>query len=898
MKARQSLAARLSSLVSSFSFLIFWRRKRTQRDFSEELQAHLALETDRLREEGMSEEEASAAARRNLGNITQARERFYESHRWLWLDSLWQDLRFGLRQLRRNPGFTAVAVVTLALGIGANTGIFSVVNAVLLRPLPFFEPERLISIISAQVPRMRGREASYPDVLDWRTRNHVFSQIAVFRTENFTLTGKGEPEHVPGAVVSANLFSVLRVIPSLGRSFLPEENKPGAVNGTNAAILSYGFWRQQFGSDKHIVGRRIDLGGRPFTIVGVAPAGFQFPIQTEPVDLWTTMAVDMRSGGNGMAAERGAHYLDVIARLKPGVTVAQAQGEMSAIVSTMNRDHPENHPRAARVVPLLNGLAGPARPALLILLAAVGCLLLVACANVANLLLARAAARQKEMSIRAALGASRGRMIRQVLTESVLLSFFGGMLGLVVGMRGVDVLIRLVPVNIPRLSQVGFDCRVLIFTAAASLVTGILFGMAPAFSRSRFALSESLKESGRGASGGLHRTHTHAALVIGEIAMALVLLTAAGLLIRSFLSLEQVDPGFDPHHVLSVRLDSPPHVPHARQFSFFSQVLERVRALPGVRSASGIFGLPFSEVDANTGFEIEGHPVAEANRPVTSYMAVAPGYFRTLGIPLRKGHDFTPDDDLAAPPVAIINETLAKRFFPGEDPIGHRIQPGISNGYGNKEPWREIVGVVGDVKLHSLAAGPEPECYVPLAQSPIGLMTLVIRTGGDPLQVVPAVRTVIDSANKDAAAYNIKTLDELLAGSVAQPRFVTLLLGAFAALALLLAAVGLYGLIAYSVARRTHEIGIRMALGAQKRDVLRLVVGQGMILTLIGVGIGIIGALGLTRFLSSLLYGVKPTDPVTFVAVSLILTAVALLACYIPARRAMKIDPMEALRYE
>lgn len=879
-------------------FLALFRRGRLERELDEDIQAHLEMLVAENIQQGMTPEEARYAARRSFGGVEQTKET-YRSHRSLQsLETLVQDLRYGLRQLRRNPGFAAVAVVTLALGIGANTAIFSAVNAVLLRPLPFFQPERLVSVISAQIPRMRGREASYPDVLDWRARNHVFGQMAVFRTENFTLTGMGEPEHVPGAVVSANLFSTLGVAPVLGRSFVPEDDRPGSANGTNTVILSHGFWQQEFGSDLQVVGRRIDLDGRLYTIVGVAPSGFQFPIQSEPVALWTTIAVDMPHGGNGMAAERGAHYLDVIARLKSGVSIAQAQGEMRVIVRTMNKEHPNIHPRAARIMPLLDGLAGPARPALLILLGAVGCLLLVACANVANLLLARAATRQREMSIRAALGASRGRVIRQLLTESVLLSLTGGALGLLVGLRGVNVLIRIIPVDIPRLSQAGLDGRVLVFTAAVSLLTGILFGLAPAFSRSEFALSESLKESGRGLSEGRRRTRTHGVLVVGEMAMALVLLTAAGLLIRSFLSLERVHPGFDPHHVLSVRLDSPPHVSHARQFAFFSQILQRVRDLPGVRSASGIFGLPFSEVNANTGFAIEGRPVAEGNRPVTNYMAVAPNYFRTLGIPLRDGRDFTAHDNLNAPPVAIINETLAKRFFPGENPIGHRIQPGISNGYGDKEPMREIVGVVGNVKLQSLASGPESECYVPLAQSPLGLMTLVVRTSGDPMQVVPALRTVIASANKNMTGYNIKTLDELVGKSVAQPRFVTLLLGLFAGLAMLLAAVGLYGLIAYSVAQRTHEIGVRMALGAQKRDVLKHIVGQGFKLTLIGVSIGITVALVLTPLLGSQLYGVKPTDPVTFTAVALALLGVALLACYIPARRAARIDPMVALRHE
>jgi putative ABC transport system permease protein len=585
----------------------------------------------------------------------------------------------------------------------------------------------------------------------------------------------------------------------------------------------------------------------------------------------------------------------VIARLKPDVTVAQAQAEMSAIVNALNQEYPEHRPRGARVVPELDRLVSEVRPALRIFLGAVGCVLLIVCANVANLQLARATARQKEISIRAALGASRGRLIRQVLTESILLASFGGALGLLLGLWGTETVIRLSPQDIPRLAQVSLDGHVFAFTALASLVTGTLFGLVAALHGFKPSLVEFLKEGGRGSAS--RRGRVRSVLVVGEVAVALMLLVAATLLTRSLLRLERVDPGFDSHHVLTFRLDSPSGYSNGQQLDFFQHVLERIRTLPGVRSASGIFGLPFSTVDIGTGFEIEGQLTAQADLPRTDYMAIEPDYFYTVGIPLKKGRDFTLRDDLKSTPVAIINETLARRFSPDQDPVGKHIKPQVSNGY-DKAPMREIVGVVGDVKKGSLAADSIAQVYVPLTQSPLGLMTVVVRTEPDPQSLVAAIRTTVAQSHKDLPVYDVNTLDQYLTQSVAQPRFNTLLLSIFAGLAAVLALVGLYGVVTYSTTQRIQEIGIRIALGAERRDVLRLIVGQGLFLALIGVGIGLAGAYGLTRFLSGLLYDVHPTDPMTFGLVPLGLVGVAAFASYVPARRATKVDPIAALKYE
>jgi len=870
------------------------------RDLDEEVRAHLDLLIEQNLRAGLPRAEAERAARLELGGIEQVKEQVRDQRLGSWLHSILSDCRYGLRQLRKNPGFTAAAVLTLALGIGANTVIFSVVSAVLLRPLPFPEPQKLVRVVSVRLRENAPDNASYPDFTDFRQQSHSFSQMAAFHTDRFTLTGHGEATHVQGAVVSADLFPLLGIRPFVGRAFLPEEDRPRAVTAVFSVILSHSLWRTRFGSDPAIVGKTIDLDNLSFVVVGVMPAGFQFPIQADPVDFWTTIAVDAVAlpGEKPMTAQRGAHYLDVIARLKPEATPTQAQAELTTIVSALNQQYPENAPRTIWIVPELDQLVGSVRPALMLLLGAVGCVLLIACANLGNLLLSRGTSREKEIAVRGALGASRRRVIRQLLTENLLLAFLGGALGIALARWGIAPLVRLVPEDVPRLTDVHLDYTALLFTAALSLLTGVLFGLAPALQVSNGNFWESLRESGRGSSEGQRRTRLRSWLVAGDVAVATVLLVAAGLLIQSFLRLQRVELGYHPRGVLTFKVDLPfARYPVDHQPAFFQQSLARLNALPGVHSASAVLPLPLDGDDIDTVFAIEGQPLAEGHQPRTAYSWVEPAYFETLGINLKEGRDFTVRDDLNALPVVIVNETIARQYFPGQSPLGKRIRPQIGNGY-QGAPMRQIVGVVADVRQRGLTSAPGPQVYVPRSQSPIGSMIFVVRTTVVPSSIADAARIEMQHVDPDLPIFRVKTLDQYFDQSVAQPHFLSVLLGIFAALAVLLAAVGIYGVISYSASQRTHEMGVRMALGADRRDVLLLVVGHGFRLALIGAAAGIIVSLLLTRFLSSLLYQVAPTDPFTFVAVLLLLGTVAFLACYIPARRATKVDPLVALRYE
>jgi predicted permease len=877
-----------------------FQKQRVDQDLDQEIRSYLDFVAEEKARSGMSRDEALRQARRELGGVEQLKENVRDVRVGVSMDNLLQDLRYGLRVLRRNPGFAATAILTLALGIGATTAIFSVVDTVMFKPLPFPSADRLVRVQSVIAATGHGDVASYPDFVDWRVRNHVFDGIAVFRTNDFTLIGVGEPLHLPGAVVSAQLFSLLGITPALGRSFFPEEDKPAAAGGADPVILSSDLWRREFGSDASVLGRTIQLGGQPFSVIGVMPPAFQFPIQGEHIELWTTIAVDARGGANAMTEERGAHYLDVIGLLKPEVKLQQAQAEMATIASTLNQQHPENKPRTVHIVPEIQGLIGPLRTPLLVLLGAVGCVLLIVCVNVANLLLARANERHTEMAVRAALGASRRRAICQLLTESVALGLLGGSLGLAVALALLRLLVRFIPAEVPRLDAIGLDARLLSFAFLVSLLAGILFGLGPALRVSKISLTESLKKSGRGSGrGGKEHSRLRDALVMSEAALAMVLLLGAGLLTQSFLHVIQVDPGFNPHHVLTFQLDSPPGEQDSRTPAFFRQVVARISTVPGAGSASAVASLPLTGDSIGTSIEIEGQPTPMGSRPSTAFNVVEPNYFHTLGIALVAGRDFTKYDDSKSTLVVIINRTLAQEFFPNQDPIGKHIRPGIGIGNGASEsPMREIVGVISDVKQNGLSADAAPEVYAPLAQSPMDGMFIVVRATNDPTSIAGSVRRQLASFDKNAPVYHVETLDQHLVQSVATPRFITLLLSGFSGLALMLACLGIYGVISYIVVQRTHEIGIRMALGAKRGDVLRMIIAEGLRPALAGVAVGILCALKLTHILSSLLYDVKPTDPLTFAAVSLILVGVALLACYIPARRAAKADPMLSLRYE
>jgi len=809
------------------------------------------------------------------------------------MQTLLQDLRYGARILLNKPGFTLIAVMTLALGIGANTAIFSVVDAVLIRSLPYGQAERLVTVWE----KAKGSEQNQINIgnfLDWKAQNSVFTDMAAFADSRTNLTSDGEPEEIPAQRAMDNLFSVLGVNAMLGRTFTPDDSKPGQ---NNVIVISYGLWRRRFGGDPNIIGRKALLGNVENTVIGVAPPDFKWHIRKNsltgaPAEIWTPLVVTdfMRS--------RQGRFASAVARLKPGVTLNQARAEMETIGLRLAEQYKGfNTGYSVNVIPLRQQLAGEIRQGLLVLMGAVGCVLLIACANVANLLLARAATRQKEVAVRTALGAGRWRIVRQLLTESLLMAGLGGAAGLLLAGWGADLLVSLSPPELADLRGVEISAPVLGFTFAITLLTGIIFGLAPAFESSRLNLSETLKEAGRSLAGARRGRRLRSAFVIIEIALALVLLVGAGLLLRSFLRLQSVETGFNARNVLTMRVALPGRIydQDGKIVNFFNRAVEGMQSLPGVDSAGAVNFLPFAGPGAVTGFGVEGWPAPPPDQTMSTGVSVADrNFFRTLQIPLKRGRIFTEQETREMRHVVVINEALARKYFPNEEPLGRRITIGLRNGNGPSE----IIGVVGDVKQAGFDHEAEPMAYWPIPKSTYFSMTFVIRAKGDANALAISARDVIRSLDAKQPVADVRTLESLLGSSVARQRFNTLLLAVFAMVALLLAAIGIYGVMAYSVTQRTQEIGIRVALGARGADVLKLVVGQGMKLALTGVVIGLIGALALTRLMSNLLFGVRATDPLTFITVATLLVGVALVACWLPARRAAKVDPMIALRCE
>ena len=817
------------------------------------------------------------------------------------MQGLAQDLRFAIRQLRKTPGFALTTILTLALGIGATTAIFSLINAVLLKPLPFPEPGRIMSLwsLDQSVGKSGVPETiSYPDFFDWRSRQHSFEAISSYRNEGGTLTGSGTPQQLHIDIVSSDFLRVLDVRPILGRGFILDDEKPGA----HVVLLSHETWLTTFGGSADIVGRAITLDNTSYTVIGVMPKGFRFPLDAPAPALWTTLADDEIDPGakepHPLTAQRGADIVEVVGRLKPGVTIAQATADLSVIEQNLATQYPQSNKRftAAQVTPELDNLVGKSRPALRVLFASVLFVLLIACANVAGLMLTRASRRRAEIAVRSAMGASRWEIMRQVLVESVVLSLCGGAAGVALSVILLKTMLQFVPQDLPRLDQVSVDGMVLAFAAGASILTGLIFGLLPAWRMSRLDPALALREGTRTVTSGRGQHRLHGALVIAETAIGLVLLIGAGLLIRSFIRILNVDPGFDPQHVLTASLNVPDtQYPGLKKTQFYDELLPRIAALPGVKSVSAAVPIPLSNIGITIGFTIEGQPVAPGDEPDAPVGIVTPGFFGTLRIPLLSGRDFLPADDSRAPAVVIVNQAFARKYFPGEDPIGKRIKPGLSDDITN-EQMREIVGVVGDVKRRGITAEMPAQIYMPFKQAIIFSPPLIIRTAGEPLSIVGEVRAELAQLDRNIPLYDVKSMQDYVSLASASPRFQTMLITSFAVLALLLSAIGLYAVLSYMVAQRTLEIGLRLALGAQRDNVLNLILRRGMGLTAIGLAIGIVASLVLTRFMQEMLYGVRPFDLLTFVAVSAVLLLVSLIASAVPAYRAARLDPMQTLR--
>jgi putative ABC transport system permease protein len=871
------------------------QRETVINDIDREMRSHLELQVEANIRAGMSPDEARVQALRSFGNVNKAVDAAYDVKGGGLLESLTQDVRYGVRMLAKHKAFTSVAVLTLALGIGANTAIFSVVNELLLRPLPYRDAERIVMLWEVTPEGRHQNTTSRANFRAWRSQNTSYENVAAFTDQRFNLTGDGEPEELSVQMATPELFKILGVDPLLGRTFLPDDDGKAPV-----AVLSYGLWQRRFGGQASVIGQPITLSSITFTVIGVMPANFQFHIKQRsgtgrPAELWTILPMTVGSGAN----ERG-RFLSVVGKLKEGVTVDSAGAELRTIEARLSDEAPQfNKNFSAEVLPLREQFFGNVRRPLWLMLGAVGFVLLIACANVANLLLSLATSREKEIAVRAALGARRTRIVRQLLTESLLLALLGSALGLGFAWLGIKALMLISPKDLVSFQSVSMNMTVLLWTLGVSILTGIIFGLAPALHISRLNLNDSLKDGGKSESGqasGSRRLRS--ALVVSEIALAVVLLASAGLLIRSFIRLQQVDRGFQTDNILTmvVRLPDAKYPQDAQVVAFFNQALEKVRQLPAVKSVGMVNHLPlYGGLGSNTGFKILGRPEPPPGQgPSTDVRVVDSDYFTTMGIPLLRGRNFTSDELREPRQKILINEVLARTYFASEDPIGQRLDVAMFE----KPTPAEIIGVVGNVRYDSLVDESPPAVYFPHPDLAYSFMTLVVRTDGEPTAVAPAIQREIRTLDPNQPVSDLRTMNQVMSEWVSRSRFNTLLLGLFAGLATLLSAVGIFGVMNYSVALRTRELGLRLAVGAQPRQVLLLVLKQGFLLTIVGVVLGLAAAFALTRLLSGLLFGVAAVDVTTFATISLLLVVVSLLACYLPARRAMRIDPLTALRYE
>lgn len=875
----------LSSLFRRWRALI--HKNKFEDELDDEMRFHLERDIEQNIKNGMSPNDARYAALKSFGGVDQSKEECRDARGVAPLENTLRDISYSVRVLLKSYAFTIVVVLTLALGIGANTAIFSFANGILLRPLPYPQSDRLAVLDEMALKRgVDSMSVSYPNFIDWREQNTVFEDIGVhLGTNRFALSGAGEPVEIRGSRVTYGLFEILRVSPQLGRTFTANEDRP---DEDAVVILGHDLWQRNFGGDPNIVGQKIVLSNRPRTVIGVMPRGFRFP---EISELWVPLALTKKM------FTRTDHGLNAVARLKDGVTIAEAQAEMHNIAARIEQQNPvTNEGLGVKVMSLHDYLAGDYRDALLILLGVVGCVLLVACVNVANLMLARATARQKEFALRAALGASRWRIVRQLMVESLLLALVGGVLGFALSLWALHLLLTAIPIELPFWMNFGIDLRVLGFTIGITLLTGLLFGAVPALQTSRVDLNDTLKEGGRGSISFHGRSRS--LLVVTEIALSLVLLVGAGLMIQSFLRLRRVNIGLDATNVFTANLALPSakYRTDEQRAAFFKQLVERVRNVPGVQEASATATLPLSGFNWGRSLTVEGYPVLPVGQaPLIQHTVVTPGYFRTMGIPLLAGRDFTDADAADAPKVTVVDERLAREYWPNESAIGKRVRFGPPE---DNEPWHTVVGVVKAVRHETMQQDTRKSVYLPHLQIPVNGLTLVARTTSNPLDVTAAVRREVAQLDHDQPVSRIMTMEEVVAESIWQPRLYAALFAVFGGGALLLALIGIYGVMAFLVQTRTHEIGVRMALGATARDVFKLIVGRGMKLTIIGVVIGVAGAVAVTRLMHSLLFNTSATDPFIFVVISIVLSVAAFLACYLPARRAAKVDPLIALRYE